>query len=88
MPSGFEERSVPRTRIGLDYYTIAHRGLTSMQTLEFAESHHFDGVQFESADVIDPRLDPARLAEYRQRAEAKGLYLEVGLPSPNPARRP
>ena len=34
-----------------------------------------------------PDLIIARLAEYRRRAEAMGLYLEVGLPSPNPARR-
>jgi 3-oxoisoapionate decarboxylase len=76
-----------RTRIGLDYYTIAHRGFTALQTLEFAETHHFDGVQFDGPAVIEPQLDPARLAEYRLRANAMGLYLEFGLPSPNPARR-
>ncbi len=76
-----------RTRIGLDYYTIAHRGFTASQTLEFARSHHFDGVQFEGPAVIEPRLDHVRLAEYRRQAEAMGLYLEVGLPSPNPSRR-
>src|ERR1700722_2226600 len=75
------------TRIGLDHYTIAHRGFTARQTLEFAQAHYFDGVQFEEPAVIEPGLDRARLAEYRRRAEAMGLYLEVGLPSPNPARR-
>ena len=76
-----------QTRIGLDHYTIAHRGFTARQTLEFAQAHHFDGVQFSGPASIDPELDRARLAAFRERAEAMGLYLEVGLPSPNPARR-
>jgi sugar phosphate isomerase/epimerase len=37
--------------------------------------------------VIDPELDPARLAAFRRFASEMGLYLEVGLPSPNPMRR-
>jgi sugar phosphate isomerase/epimerase len=76
-----------QTRIGLDYYTIAHRGFTALQTLEFAGTHHFDGVQFEGPALIEPRLNQGRLIEYHRRAEDMGLYLEVGLPSPNPARR-
>ena len=87
MAAEFVERPEMRTRIGLDYYTIAHRGFTALQTLEFANTHQFDGVQFEGPAVIEPGLDRARLAEYRRQAEAMGLYLEVGLPSPNPARR-
>ena len=76
-----------RTRIGLDYYTIAHRGFSAVETLEFANAHHFDGVQFVGPAMIEARLDQAVLAEYRRRAEAMGLYVEVGLPSPNPTRR-
>jgi sugar phosphate isomerase/epimerase len=87
MAAEFVERPEMRTQIGLDYYTIAHRGFTAMQTLDFARAHGFDGVQFEGPAVIDPQLNQARLAEYRQQAEAMGLYLEIGLPSPNPARR-
>ena len=87
MPAQSVERPQVGTRIGLDYYTIAHRGFTALQTLEFAKAHHFDGVQFEGPAMIEPLLDQARLAEYRRRVEAMGLYLEVGLPSPNPARR-
>jgi len=76
-----------QTRIGFDHYTIAHRGFTAGQTLEFAQAHHFDGVQFLEPAAIDPQLDMRRLVAFRERAEAMGLYLEVGLPSPNPARR-
>jgi 3-oxoisoapionate decarboxylase len=83
----FGKRPEVHTRIGLDHYSIAHRGFTALQTLEFAKEHHFDGVQFEGPALIDPGLDRGRLAEYRRRAEAMGLYLEIGLPSPNPARR-
>ena len=74
-------------RVGFDHYTIAHRGLTPEQTLEFAKKHRVDGVQFLEPAVIDPDLDPDRLASFRRRVDAMGLYLEIGLPSPNPVRR-
>ena len=32
-------------------------------------------------------LDPGRLSAFRNEADLLGLYLEVGLPSPNPVRR-
>ena len=76
-----------RTRIGFDHYTIAHRGFTARQALEFAQAHHFDGVQF----LLRPRSNRVsiqlRLSDFRRQAEAMGLYLEIGLPSPNPAQR-
>jgi 3-oxoisoapionate decarboxylase len=74
-------------RIGFDHYTIGHRGLDAEQTLEFARDHQLEGVQFLDPEAIDPGLDPDRLAAFRAKADAMGLYLEVGLPSPNPARR-
>jgi sugar phosphate isomerase/epimerase len=75
------------TRIGFDAYTIAARRLTAVETLEFARGHGFDGVQFvEPADVA-PSLDAGRLGAFRGQADAMGLYVEVGLPSPNPVRR-
>ncbi len=73
-------------RVGFDHYTIAHRGMTPEQTLEFATTHGLDGVQFLEPTDIDAGLDPARLAAFRRRADGLGLYLEVGLPSPNPVR--
>jgi len=85
--SEYAERSTVRTRIGFDRYTIEHRGFTARQTLEFAQAHHFDGVQFLEPASIDPQLDPIKLADFRRHAEALGLYIEVGLPSPNPVRR-
>ena len=81
------ERATMSTRIGFDHYTIAHRGFTAAQTLEFAQAHHFDGVQFLEPASIDPKLDPQRLTAFRNQAAVMGLYLEVGLPSPNPVRR-
>jgi len=75
------------TRIGFDHYTIAHRGFDPAQTLEFARAHHFDGVQFLEPGSIDAKLDPQRLGAFRNQAAVMGLYLEVGLPSPNPVRR-
>ncbi len=74
-------------RIGFDHYTISHRGLTPEETLEFARTHGMEGVQFLEPAAIDAGLDPERLSGFRRRADAMGLYLEVGLFSPNPVRR-
>jgi sugar phosphate isomerase/epimerase len=74
-------------RIGFDHYTIEHRGLSAEATLEFAREHGLDGVQFLEPESIDRELDPKRLEAFRRRADALGLFLEVGLPSPNPVRR-
>jgi 3-oxoisoapionate decarboxylase len=76
-----------RTRTGFDHYTIAHRNFTPRETLEFALQHRFDGVQFLEPSSIDPELDPVRLGAFRSQADRMGLYIEVGLPSPNPARK-
>jgi 3-oxoisoapionate decarboxylase len=73
-------------RIGFDHYSIGHRGLSPEGALDFAEEHGFDGVQFLEPAAIDGALDPSRLSDVRRSAEDRGLYLEVGLPSPNPAR--
>ncbi|MGP0062960.1 MAG: sugar phosphate isomerase/epimerase family protein [Isosphaeraceae bacterium] len=76
-----------KARIGLDHYSIASRGFSAEATLDFARVHRFDGVQFLEPASIVPSLEPARLAAFRRRAEGMGLYIEVGLPSPNPVRR-
>jgi sugar phosphate isomerase/epimerase len=74
-------------RVGFDDYTIEHRGLSAQESLEFARERQLDGVQFLDPSVIDRAIDPERLAAFRRRADELGLYLEVGLPSPNPVRR-
>ncbi len=81
------ERAAVGTRIGFDRYTIEHRGLGPRAVVEFAQTHSFDGVQFLEPATIDPELDLARLAAFRHQVDAMGLYLEIGLPSPNPFRR-
>lgn len=74
-------------RIGFDRYTIQHRGFSPEATLRFAVAHRFDGVQFINPASIDESLDSGVLEGFRRKADELGLYLEVGLPSPNPARR-
>jgi sugar phosphate isomerase/epimerase len=75
------------SRIGFDQYSIAHRGLTPEETLQFAGDHGMDGVQFLEPIAIDAELDPEKLGAFRRTASGLGLFLEVGLPSPNPVRR-
>ena len=74
-------------RIGFDAYTIGDRHLSADEILAFARSHGLDGVQLLEPSAIDRALDPHKLNAVRQKAAAEGLYLEVGLPSPNPVRR-
>ncbi|HEX8202573.1 MAG TPA: sugar phosphate isomerase/epimerase [Isosphaeraceae bacterium] len=74
-------------RIGLDYYTIAHRRLAAGEALGFARARGLDGVQFLEPAALAADLDAGALAALARHAEALGLYLEVGLPSPNPLRR-
>ena len=74
-------------RIGLDAYTVERRGLTAEQTLDFAAERDREGVQFLTPSALDPDLDPGRLRKVRALADARGLALEVGIPSLNPARR-
>lgn len=71
-------------RIGLDLYTIGHLDASIDEALAFAAARGLDGVQVLEPRAIDPGLDPARLAAFRERAAAVGLAVEVGLPSPNP----
>jgi sugar phosphate isomerase/epimerase len=74
-------------RVGFDRYTIGHRGLSARETLQFARARGLAGVQFLEPAAISPTLDRGALAEFADEAEAAGLYLEVGIPSPNPTRR-
>ena len=74
------------TPVGFDHYTTAHRGMTPDATLEFARTHGLDGVQYLEPSAIDTGLDSQRLAAFRRKADSMGLYLEVGMPSPNPFR--
>jgi sugar phosphate isomerase/epimerase len=74
-------------RIGFDAYTIEHRGLSVEAVLDFANHRKLDGVQFLEPRAIAAELDQHRLQDVRQMAQAKGLALEIGLPSPNPARQ-
>jgi sugar phosphate isomerase/epimerase len=76
-----------KSLIGFDHYTVSHRGLTPEATLEFASLHGLEGVQFLEPSQIDEGLSPDRLAAFLQKVRDVGLYLEVGLPSPNPVRR-
>lgn len=73
--------------IGLDQYTLAHRGWDALATLRFAASHRFDGVQFPDAARIDAALDTGALRAARALARELGLNLQAGLPCPNPVRR-
>ncbi len=75
-----------RARIGFDRYTVEHRGFSPEETLRFAKERGFDGVQFLDASAIDEGLNAGALSRFRRMADDLGLYLQAGLPTPNPGR--
>ena len=74
--------------IGLDSYTLHHRSLSAHELLDLAAGLGLAGVQFVEPVEIDPLLRPDVLESFAARAAAAGLYLEVGITSPNPCRTP
>ncbi|MFW6125361.1 MAG: sugar phosphate isomerase/epimerase family protein, partial [Pirellulales bacterium] len=75
-------------RVGLDCYTIGHLGLSAVETLEFAKEHRLAGVQFTDATQLSVDFRSEEIEAIRQQAEKLGLYLEIGVPSPNALRTP
>src|SRR5437867_456909 len=71
-------------KIGLDQYTIHHLPLDARGVLDFAAERGLAGVQFGSPLQLSPALDPDEIRAVREYAEARGLYLEMGIPSVNP----
>lgn len=74
-------------QIGLDAYTIEHRQLSADAALRFARDRGVAGLQFLRPEAIDAELDHGRLRAFRDEADALGLYLELGITSPNPIRQ-
>jgi 3-oxoisoapionate decarboxylase len=71
-------------KIGLDQYTIHHLPLDARGVMEFAVSRGLQGVQFGSPLQLSATLDPGEIRSVREYADARGLYLELGIPSINP----
>jgi 3-oxoisoapionate decarboxylase len=73
-------------RIGIDNYSAHHLELTGIALLQHAEKFGLAGVQFDNYSQVTPRFDRTEAAEVRDYAIANGLYLEGGMPCPNPHR--
>src|SRR5919199_262555 len=73
-------------RIGIDNYSAHHLELAGIALLQHAQTFGLGGVQFDNYRQVTPRLDRAEAAEVRDYAIANGLYLEGGMPCPNPHR--
>jgi len=68
-----------RLRVGIDNYGLHPLKLSPLETLEWADAHGAEGVQFSgiSAEEGHP-LDSAALDDIRDFARSAGLYLEWG----------
>lgn len=78
-------------RLGVDQYTLHHMigvpgGLTGIAVLELIHARGLAGIQFGDIRQVSPTLDGGELRAARDWARAHGLYLELGIPCPNPYR--
>ncbi|HEU5116685.1 MAG TPA: sugar phosphate isomerase/epimerase [Isosphaeraceae bacterium] len=71
-------------RLGFDHYTVAHRKLSASGCLQFALDHGLEGVQLLEPSIVDPTLCCESMRDLAAEAQSLGLYLEIGIPSPNP----
>ncbi|MDX6740804.1 sugar phosphate isomerase/epimerase family protein [Actinocorallia sp. A-T 12471] len=79
------------TRIGLDVKLPSPlrpvKGAVSLPPLEILDEVHaagLDGVLFRTLAELSPGLDAGYLRELRERADALGLYLDLGVGKVNP----
>jgi sugar phosphate isomerase/epimerase len=75
-------------RVGLDAYTVRDMRRDATGKLEWARAHGLDGVQFPLPTDLSPALDRGQIREIAAYAAALGLYLDVGVSTINPHRRP
>ncbi|MBD3414121.1 MAG: TIM barrel protein [Candidatus Aminicenantes bacterium] len=66
-------------RMGIDHYGLSCLGLTPLETLEWAEENHAEGVQFSGLSVKERiMIDDAYLKDLSLYAAEKDLYIEWG----------
>jgi sugar phosphate isomerase/epimerase len=76
-------------KVGIEgNHTFNCRELGVFKVLELAQQHRLAGVFFKTILDLSPTLDLGALREVRARADALGLYLEVGLGRVNPYNTP
>ncbi len=72
-------------RVGIDGRKVpGAAGRPAIDRLDLAKGLGLDGVFYRTVFDMDPGLDAGALAEYRQRADSLGLYLETGIGNVNP----
>lgn len=72
-------------KIGIDSWTIHHRGdLIGVPLLQYVQSLGLDGIQVGNVGQLSPTLDHGELREAADYAREQNLYVEIGIPCPNP----
>jgi sugar phosphate isomerase/epimerase len=72
-------------KVGIDSWTIHHRGdLVGIPLLSYVQSLGLDGIQLGNVGQLSPALDHGEIREAAEFARANDLYVEIGIPCPNP----
>lgn len=72
-------------QVGIDGRKVpGAAGLPTIERLDLAKGLGLDGVFYRTVFDMAADLDPGQLADYRQRADGLGLYLETGVGNVNP----
>jgi len=71
-------RLVPPVRLGLDVFSLRSQGLSAMAVLDFCAVRRIEVVHFSEPRLLGP-IDAESLHRLRDRADALGIQLEVGM---------
>lgn len=72
-------------RVGIDSWTIHHRDdLVGIPLLRYVQSLGLDGIQLGNVGQLSPTLDRGEIRGAAEFARANDLYVEIGIPCPNP----
>lgn len=72
-------------KVGIDSWTIHHRDdLVGIPLLQYVQSLGLDGIQLGNVGQLSPTLDHGEIREAAEFACDNGLYIEIGIPCPNP----
>lgn len=72
-------------KVGIDSWTIHHRDdLVGIPLLQYVQSLGLDGIQLGNVGQLSPTLDHGEIREAAEFAGDNNLYIETGIPCPNP----
>ena len=71
-------------RVGIDSFTIRELNLNPYEMIDYLKERNFEGIQFGCVRALSATLDIAELKKIKAYADAKDMYIHVGVSPVNP----